>query len=84
MKDPSAPHPSQARGGTLQRGRMHTRRSCGDLADRWSWSCGPARSVLGMDIETAYALLAELELHDVEDLGDEYFEAELTELLPLA
>ena len=36
-----------------------------------------------MDIETAYALLAELELHDVEDLGDAYFEAELDDLLPL-
>jgi hypothetical protein len=37
-----------------------------------------------MDIETAYALLAELELHDVEDLGDDWFEAELSDLLPLA
>ena len=63
---------------------MHTRWSCGDLAERWELPCGPARSVLGMDIETAYALLAELELHDVEDLGDDYFEAELADLLPLA
>ena len=84
MKGPSAPHPSQARGGTLQRGRMHTRWSCGDLAERSSRPCGKARSVLGMDIETAYALLAELELHDVEDLGDDYFEAELADLLPPA
>lgn len=37
-----------------------------------------------MDIETAQALLAELELHDVEDLGDDWFEAELADLLPLA
>ena len=37
-----------------------------------------------MDIETAYALLAELELREVEDLDQAYFEAELQELLPLA
>ena len=37
-----------------------------------------------MDIDAAYALLAELELREVEDLGQEYFEAELTDLLPLA
>ncbi len=37
-----------------------------------------------MDIESAYALLAELELRDVEDLGDDWFEAELADLLPLA
>jgi hypothetical protein len=37
-----------------------------------------------MDIDAAYALLAELELREVEDLGMEYFEAELADLLPLA
>jgi hypothetical protein len=37
-----------------------------------------------MDIEDAFALLAQLDLHDVEDLDGEYFEAELQELLPLA
>ncbi|MCW2696332.1 MAG: hypothetical protein JWR62_1417 [Modestobacter sp.] len=37
-----------------------------------------------MDIDEAYALLAELEVREVEDLGTEYFEAELAELLPLA
>jgi hypothetical protein len=37
-----------------------------------------------MDIEDAFALLAQLDLHDVEDLDGEYFEAELRELLPLA
>jgi hypothetical protein len=37
-----------------------------------------------MDIETAYALLAELELHEVGELDDAYFEAELRELLPSA
>ena len=37
-----------------------------------------------MDIESAYALLAELELRDVEDLGADWFEAELADLLPLA
>ena len=37
-----------------------------------------------MDIESAYALLAELELRDVEDLGAAFFEDELAELLPLA
>jgi hypothetical protein len=37
-----------------------------------------------MDIETAYALLAELELHEVEELDHSYFEAELRELLPVA
>ena len=63
---------------------MSTQWSCGDLADRWSRPCGPARNVVGMDIESAYALLAELELRDVEDLGTEWFEAELADLLPLA
>jgi hypothetical protein len=62
----------------------HNGRSCGDLADRWSRPCGSARNVVGMDIESAYALLAELELRDVEDLGAEWFEAELADLLPLA
>ena len=37
-----------------------------------------------MDIDTAHALLAELELREVEDLGAAWFEAELAELLPLA
>ena len=37
-----------------------------------------------MNIDAAYALFAELELREVEDLGTEYFEAELTDLLPLA
>ena len=37
-----------------------------------------------MDIESAYALLAELELRDVEDLGAAFFEDELAELLPPA
>lgn len=37
-----------------------------------------------MHIDAAYALLAELELHDVEDLGMEYFEAELADHLELA
>ena len=37
-----------------------------------------------MDIEDAFALLAELELHEVEELDRQYFEAELRELLPLA
>jgi hypothetical protein len=37
-----------------------------------------------MDINEAYALLAELELREVEDLDRDYFEAELQELLPLA
>ena len=63
---------------------MHTRRSCGDLAERWSRTCGSARSVLGMDIDAARALLAELELREVEDLGTEYFEAELADHLELA
>ena len=36
-----------------------------------------------MDIESAYDLLAELELREVEDLGAAWFEAELAELLPL-
>jgi hypothetical protein len=34
-----------------------------------------------MDIEEAFALLAELELREVEDLDGGYFEAELRELL---
>lgn len=38
----------------------------------------------GMDINEAFALLAELELRDVEELDAAYFEAELQELLPLA
>jgi len=38
----------------------------------------------GMDINEAFALLAELELREVEDLDPAYFEAELQELLPLA
>jgi hypothetical protein len=37
-----------------------------------------------MDIETAWDLLAELEIHDAEDLGEAWFEAELAEFLPLA
>ena len=37
-----------------------------------------------MDIDSAYALLAELELREVEDLGAAWFEADLAELLPLA
>jgi hypothetical protein len=37
-----------------------------------------------MDIEAAFALLAELELHEVEELDQEYFEAELQATLPLA
>jgi hypothetical protein len=37
-----------------------------------------------MDIEAAFALLAELELHEVEELDREYFEAELQATLPLA
>ena len=37
-----------------------------------------------MDIDDAFALLAELELHEVEELDRQYFEAELRELLPLA
>ena len=37
-----------------------------------------------MTVEDAYALLAELELHEVDDLGAEYFEAELQELLDVA
>ena len=37
-----------------------------------------------MDIESAHALLAELELHEVDELDAAWFEAELAELLPLA
>jgi hypothetical protein len=37
-----------------------------------------------MDIDEAFALLAALELREVEDLDGAYFEAELQELLPLA
>jgi len=37
-----------------------------------------------MDIESAYALLAELELREVEELDRAYFEAELQAVLPLA
>ncbi|TWH71787.1 hypothetical protein JD78_00285 [Modestobacter roseus] len=44
----------------------------------------PASQGRGMDLATARALLAELELHEVEDLDDAWFEAELAELLPTA
>jgi hypothetical protein len=47
----------------------------------------PARKVPEggcVDIDDAFALLAELELRDVEDLDRGYFEAELQGLLPLA
>ena len=37
-----------------------------------------------MTLDAAFALLAELVLREVDDLGAEYFEAELQELLPLA
>jgi hypothetical protein len=37
-----------------------------------------------MDVTEAFALLAELELREVEDLDRGYFEAELRELLPVA
>lgn len=37
-----------------------------------------------MDIETAFALLAELELHDVDELDAAWSEAELRDCLPLA
>jgi len=37
-----------------------------------------------MTIEDAFALLAQLDLHDVEDLDAEYFEAELRASLSLA
>jgi hypothetical protein len=37
-----------------------------------------------MDINDAFALLVQLDLHEVDDLDGEYFEAELRELLPLA
>lgn len=37
-----------------------------------------------MDIETAFALLAELELREVEELDADWFEAELRDCLPLA
>ncbi|MBB3676301.1 hypothetical protein FHX36_002036 [Modestobacter versicolor] len=37
-----------------------------------------------MDIDDAFALLAQLELHEVEELDGEYFEAELRDLLELA
>ena len=37
-----------------------------------------------MDIEEAFALLAALELREVEDLDQAYFEAELHAALPLA
>lgn len=37
-----------------------------------------------MTIEDAFALLAELDLREVDDLGAEYFEAELQELLDVA
>ena len=63
---------------------MHSRRSCGSLADRWSLPCGAAPNVVGMDINAAYALLAELELHDVEELDDQYFDALLTDYLETA
>ena len=38
----------------------------------------------GMDIHDAFALLAELELHDVAELDRAYFEAELRAELPSA
>ena len=38
----------------------------------------------GMTLEDAYALLAELELREVEDLDADWFEAELRDCLPLA
>ncbi|GAB4081772.1 hypothetical protein GCM10028783_27210 [Modestobacter muralis] len=56
------------------------RTSCGSLAP----VCRSGPQGRGMDIESAYDLLAELELHEVEDLGADWFEAELAELLPLA
>jgi hypothetical protein len=37
-----------------------------------------------MDLADAFALLAELELHEVEELDRDWFEAELRELLPPA
>ena len=37
-----------------------------------------------MTVDAAFALLADLVLREVDDLGAEYFEAELQELLPLA
>ncbi len=37
-----------------------------------------------MDIDAAYALLAELELHEVEELDDQYFEALLSDHLDVA
>ena len=37
-----------------------------------------------MDIDAAFALLAELDLREVEDLDSGWFEAELTSYLPLA
>jgi hypothetical protein len=37
-----------------------------------------------MTLEDAFALLAALELHEVEELDRAYFEAELDALLPLA
>jgi len=54
------------------------RESCGGLEARSR--CAPQGR--GMDIESAYALLAELELHEVDDLGAAWFEAELAEVLP--
>ena len=38
----------------------------------------------GMDIDAAFALLAELELREVEELDTGWFEAELTSYLPVA
>ena len=37
-----------------------------------------------MEIDTAYALLAAFDLHEVEELDGMYFEAELSELLDVA
>ena len=37
-----------------------------------------------MTVEDAFALLAELELHEVEDLDDAWFHAELSASLPMA
>ena len=62
------------------RTRHTLRRSCGSLEP----ACRSGPQGQGMDVESAYALLAELELRDVDDLGTAWFEAELAELLPSA
>ena len=59
---------------------MTLRVSCGGL-ERPARK-GPEGEV--MDINEAFALLAELELHEVEELDRDWFEAELRELLPPA